>query len=64
MPSVLSYDLFFVLLLCPLFVVIAQNTNGTVRVGDSLVAGDKNALWLSPSEDFAFGFHQLEDGNF
>ena len=34
---------------------IAQN------VGDSLTAGDDTAKpWVSPSGDFAFGFHQLE----
>ena len=40
--------------------LLAQN-RGTVQVGDSLTAGDDPVkLWVSPYEDFAFGFHQLE----
>lgn len=54
---------FFLLLLLPFFVVIAQR-NGTIRVGGSLTAGDDNALWLSPSEDFAFGYQPLGNDHF
>ncbi|OAY58830.1 G-type lectin S-receptor-like serine/threonine-protein kinase RLK1 [Manihot esculenta] len=40
--------------------LLAQNTNN-IMVGSSLTAGDNKVRpWLSPSEDFAFGFHQLE----
>ncbi|KNA25157.1 hypothetical protein SOVF_008830 [Spinacia oleracea] len=55
----LSYTLFFltqtILLLSP---TAAQNT-GNIPVGRSLVAATNGSSWLSPSGDFAFGFHQL-----
>ncbi|POO01298.1 Bulb-type lectin domain containing protein [Trema orientale] len=62
MAFLLTRFLFFLLLL-PFFVALAQN-NGTVRVGDSLTAGDDNARWLSPSDDFAFGFQPLDNDHF
>nr|XP_048317973.1 G-type lectin S-receptor-like serine/threonine-protein kinase LECRK3 [Ziziphus jujuba var. spinosa] len=55
--------LFLLLLQLPLSVVVAQ-TNGKINVPTSLTAGSNNSLWLSPSEDFAFGFHQLDDDAF
>ncbi|XP_048319301.1 G-type lectin S-receptor-like serine/threonine-protein kinase RLK1 [Ziziphus jujuba] len=55
--------LFLLLLQLPLSVVVAQ-TNGKINVGTSLTAGSNNYLWLSPSKDFAFGFHQLDDDAF
>ncbi|KAJ6713403.1 G-TYPE LECTIN S-RECEPTOR-LIKE SERINE/THREONINE-PROTEIN KINASE RLK1 [Salix purpurea] len=55
LPCILYYFFFFLLLPSSL---VAQR-NGNVKVGDSLTAGDEAALWLSPAEDFAFGFHQL-----
>ncbi|XP_015895331.2 G-type lectin S-receptor-like serine/threonine-protein kinase LECRK1 [Ziziphus jujuba] len=55
--------LFLLLLQLPLSVVVAQ-TNGKINVPTSLTAGSKNNLWLSPSKDFAFGFHQLDDDAF
>ncbi|XP_065865927.1 G-type lectin S-receptor-like serine/threonine-protein kinase LECRK3 [Euphorbia lathyris] len=39
--------------------LFAQNT-GQVNVGSSITAGDDEP-WISPSEDFAFGFQQLEN---
>ncbi|XP_060668016.1 G-type lectin S-receptor-like serine/threonine-protein kinase RLK1 [Ziziphus jujuba] len=51
------------LVVLPFSTVVAQN-NANIDVGLSLTAGDNDARWLSPSEDFAFGFHQLENGNF
>lgn len=39
---------------------IAQ-TNGTFPIGMSLTANDEVPSWLSPSGDFAFGFHQLDN---
>ncbi|OMP03490.1 S-locus glycoprotein [Corchorus olitorius] len=50
-------SLIFFLLLLPLL-TIAQTTNGRVSVGESLTASKTSSSWLSPSEDFAFGFHQ------
>ncbi|KAI8573128.1 hypothetical protein RHMOL_Rhmol01G0254700 [Rhododendron molle] len=50
------------LLLLP-FSTVAQ-TNGTVEVGASITAGDNSTTpWLSASQDFAFGFKQLQDNN-
>ena len=56
-------SLLFSLLFLPFFVLLAQN-NGIVRVGDSLIAGDKDAFWLSTTRGFAFGFKPLNDDNF
>nr|XP_015895335.2 G-type lectin S-receptor-like serine/threonine-protein kinase LECRK3 [Ziziphus jujuba var. spinosa] len=55
--------LFLLLLQLPLSVVVAQ-TNGKINVPTSLTAGSNNYLWFSPSKDFAFGFHQLDDDAF
>jgi hypothetical protein len=41
---------------------VAQ-TNGKITVGDSLSTTD-NSSWVSPSGDFAFGFHQLNGSDF
>ncbi|KAL4332561.1 hypothetical protein GQ457_07G036840 [Hibiscus cannabinus] len=49
--------LFLLLLLLPLSAV-AQTNNGRVDVGASLTATNDASPWLSPSGDFAFGFHQ------
>ncbi|XP_021728908.1 G-type lectin S-receptor-like serine/threonine-protein kinase RLK1 [Chenopodium quinoa] len=38
--------------------VAAQNS-GNISVGQSLTANINGSSWLSPSGDFAFGFHQL-----
>ncbi|KAJ6713401.1 hypothetical protein OIU79_009401 [Salix purpurea] len=56
LPCILYY---FFFLLLPSSLVAQRNGNGNVKVGDSLTAGDEAALWLSPAEDFAFGFRQL-----
>ncbi|KAK4859103.1 hypothetical protein QYF36_026886 [Acer negundo] len=40
---------------------LATSQNGTVSVGKFLTAGEKSESWLSPSMDFAFGFHQLDN---
>ncbi|KAA8549589.1 hypothetical protein F0562_001393 [Nyssa sinensis] len=54
--------LLFLLLLIP-FSVVAQ-TNGNITVGASLSATDEASSWLSPSADFAFGFHKLDNNLF
>ncbi|KAF7153822.1 hypothetical protein RHSIM_Rhsim01G0188200 [Rhododendron simsii] len=58
----LVHTLFCFLLLLP-FSTVAQ-TNGTVDVGASITAGDNSTTpWLSASQDFAFGFKQLQYNN-
>ncbi|KAJ1385839.1 Bulb-type lectin domain [Sesbania bispinosa] len=39
--------------------ISAQN----VSIDETLIAGNNDAPWLSPSGDFALGFHQLEKNN-
>ncbi|XP_015895345.3 G-type lectin S-receptor-like serine/threonine-protein kinase RLK1 [Ziziphus jujuba] len=60
----LPYLLSFLLLLHPLFNIVAAQTNGNISVTSSLTAGDNSAWLSSPSEDFAFGFHRLGDNSF
>ncbi|KAJ4837603.1 hypothetical protein Tsubulata_050400 [Turnera subulata] len=37
-----------------------QKNTGNIRINESLTAGEEGATpWLSPSQDFAFGFRQL-----
>jgi len=36
-----------------------ESLGGSVNLGDLLTAGNGKTRWLSPSGDFAFGFHQL-----
>ncbi|KAH7848617.1 hypothetical protein Vadar_005171 [Vaccinium darrowii] len=62
MSHPLLHLLFCFLLLLP-FSSVAQ-TNGTVDIGSSITATVKaDTPWLSPSQDFAFGFKQLQDNN-
>ena len=57
----LTQTLFSLLLLLPIYSTVAQ-TNVAITLGASLSATD-NSSWLSPSGDFAFGFHQLNNTN-
>ncbi|KAF7153587.1 hypothetical protein RHSIM_Rhsim01G0187900 [Rhododendron simsii] len=58
----LVHTLFCFLLLLPVSTV--AQTHGTVDVGASITAGDNSTTpWLSASQDFAFGFKQLQDSN-
>ncbi|XVE86293.1 hypothetical protein DITRI_Ditri18aG0023800 [Diplodiscus trichospermus] len=41
--------------------VAAQTAN--ISLGSSLVASKDSSPWLSPSKEFAFGFHPLDDQN-
>ncbi|GMI70213.1 hypothetical protein like AT5G24080 [Hibiscus trionum] len=50
----------FSLLLLP-FSAVAQADDGRVDVGSSLTATNEASPWLSPSGDFAFGFHRHAD---
>ena len=47
------------LLLLPL--VAAQSTASNISLRSTITATDNAKPWLSPSHDFAFGFHQLEN---
>ncbi|KAK1426326.1 hypothetical protein QVD17_14997 [Tagetes erecta] len=52
---------FILLTFLQVFLVAAQQTNGSIPVGASLNATDNNvAAWVSPSGDFAFGFKKVE----
>ncbi|KAI7983808.1 G-type lectin S-receptor-like serine/threonine-protein kinase RLK1 [Camellia lanceoleosa] len=53
--------LFLLLFLLP-FSIVAR-TNGTMDVGSSTSANNKDTPWLSPSGVFAFGFKPLEEKN-
>ncbi|CAO2817604.1 unnamed protein product [Amaranthus hypochondriacus] len=44
-------------------ITIAQ-TNNNITIGSSLTAGDQSTSWASPSQDFAFGFQEVEPENF
>nr|XP_004228922.2 G-type lectin S-receptor-like serine/threonine-protein kinase LECRK3 [Solanum lycopersicum] len=58
----LSHFLLNLLILSPNFAF--SQTKNDVRIGSSLIAGDdKTSPWISPNEDFAFGFQQLGDEN-
>ncbi|KAI3696992.1 hypothetical protein L6452_29679 [Arctium lappa] len=51
------------LILLPLFLpflVIGQQTNGSVSVGSSITATDDAKPWLSSSGDFTFGFQRIQ----
>lgn len=62
MAFVLPPLLFLILLLLP-FSAISQTNDGNISVGSTLTAG-KSAFWLSPSDDFAFGFRKLDNDQF
>ncbi|KAL4387662.1 hypothetical protein GQ457_09G004650 [Hibiscus cannabinus] len=49
----------YLLLLLPL--AVAQSSAGDISVGSSIEATPDAKPWVSPSCDFAFGFHQLEN---
>ncbi|KAI7983716.1 G-type lectin S-receptor-like serine/threonine-protein kinase RLK1 [Camellia lanceoleosa] len=57
------HPLFHFLLLFLLPFSIVARTNGTVAVGTSITANNKDTPWLSPSGVFAFGFKPLEEKN-
>ncbi|CAL5354251.1 unnamed protein product [Camellia sinensis] len=63
MACALPHPLFHFLLLFLLPFSIVARTNGTVAVGTSITANNKDTPWLSPSGVFAFGFKPLEEKN-
>jgi hypothetical protein len=62
MAFALTQTLFTLLLFLLPISAIAQ-TNANIHVGDFLSTAD-NSSWLSPSGDFAFGFHQQNNSDF
>ncbi|KAK2632695.1 hypothetical protein EUGRSUZ_L01216 [Eucalyptus grandis] len=59
-PVSIHHTLFFLLFLIPRPSLAQEN----IPVGSSLTATNGNSSsWLSPSGDFAFGFHSLSDGD-
>ncbi|XAR62395.1 Non-specific serine/threonine protein kinase [Bertholletia excelsa] len=62
MHSLVGHIIFIMLFLLP-YSIFAQN-EGRVEVGATIVASDKATPWLSPSNDFAFGFRKLEQSLF
>ncbi|XP_020210188.1 G-type lectin S-receptor-like serine/threonine-protein kinase RLK1 [Cajanus cajan] len=53
-------------ILLPLLQVphVSAQTQNNVTIGETLVAGNVGAQWLSSSKEIAFGFHQLENDLF
>ncbi|XP_074271528.1 G-type lectin S-receptor-like serine/threonine-protein kinase LECRK3 [Silene latifolia] len=54
----------FISVLLILSSVVTAQTNKNITLGSSITAGDLSSSWVSPSEDFAFGFQEIEPGNF
>ncbi|KOM36592.1 hypothetical protein LR48_Vigan02g274200 [Vigna angularis] len=40
--------------------LVSASAKTNVSIGDTLIAGSEGAQWLSPSGEYAFGFHQPE----
>ncbi|XP_044478549.1 G-type lectin S-receptor-like serine/threonine-protein kinase RLK1 [Mangifera indica] len=59
--SMMSFNLLCVLSLLLLPCLATAQNNGTVRVGQYITAADNSQPWFSPSRDFAFGFHKLDN---
>ncbi|KNA25171.1 hypothetical protein SOVF_008960 [Spinacia oleracea] len=57
-PFTCIFSFFATLIFLPLLPIYAQSS-GKIAVGQSLSAATNASPWLSPSGDFAFGFHQL-----
>ncbi|KAI6685923.1 hypothetical protein NL676_031836 [Syzygium grande] len=55
----MSHVLMLCFLLFHLLIPSLAQTDGDITVGSSLTTEKDNTSWLSPSGDFAFGFHQL-----
>ncbi|KNA15702.1 hypothetical protein SOVF_095830 [Spinacia oleracea] len=63
-PSFILFSFFFTLLLLQSSSSIAAQTGSQITVGQSLKAtGNNGSSLLSPSGDFAFGFHQFPNNN-
>ncbi|KAL2323828.1 hypothetical protein Fmac_022886 [Flemingia macrophylla] len=57
-----------IILICAIVILqvlfVSAQTRNNVSIGETLVAGNVGAQWVSPSEEIAFGFHQLENDLF
>ncbi|XP_068309976.1 G-type lectin S-receptor-like serine/threonine-protein kinase LECRK2 [Pyrus communis] len=61
----LTYSLCFLLILLHLPLFTTSQPYQNKSLGSSLVAQDDDSAWLSPSEEFAFGFQRIgNDGGF
>ncbi|XP_059651807.1 G-type lectin S-receptor-like serine/threonine-protein kinase LECRK2 [Cornus florida] len=58
-----SFTLHFCLLIPILPLLAVAQTNLNISLGSSLQASDDSPPWHSPSGDFAFGFHRLDNQN-
>ncbi|KAL2925028.1 G-type lectin S-receptor-like serine/threonine-protein kinase LECRK4 [Bienertia sinuspersici] len=54
----------YLICVCFLSYLATAQTNKNVTLGSSLQAGEPTASWASPSKHFAFGFQEIEPGNF
>ncbi|XP_058073441.1 G-type lectin S-receptor-like serine/threonine-protein kinase LECRK3 [Magnolia sinica] len=61
MSSPLAHLLYLLLLFLPLSAL--SQTHHNISLKSSLSTQDKNPSWLSPSGEFAFGFHPLPESN-
>ncbi|KAL1832362.1 hypothetical protein ACET3Z_002013 [Daucus carota] len=62
-PALFCHLNLLLLALLPAFALAQTSTNGTIELNSSLTATD-NATppsWLSPGEDFAFGFRKIDE---
>ena len=65
-PLKMAYPCFRTTLNLLLFLVLtlsvfAETPNVNVTLGSHLIASDSSVPWKSPSGDFAFGFHKIND---
>nr|XP_027109006.1 G-type lectin S-receptor-like serine/threonine-protein kinase LECRK3 [Coffea arabica] len=63
MASSFLHHLGLIPLFAMLYVTVAQTNYQKISLGRSLVASDDSDSWPSPSGEFAFGFHRLENQN-
>ncbi|CDP07692.1 unnamed protein product [Coffea canephora] len=63
MASSFLHHLGLIPLIAMLCVTVAQTNYQKISLGRSLVASDDSDSWPSPSGEFAFGFHRLENQN-
>ncbi|KAG7023869.1 G-type lectin S-receptor-like serine/threonine-protein kinase RLK1, partial [Cucurbita argyrosperma subsp. argyrosperma] len=63
-PKMVPVSVFLLLLLSFVVVVCAQSNGTRISTGSSLVAGSSSVqAWRSPSDDFAFGFRNVDNNN-
>ncbi|KAJ4724155.1 Receptor-like protein kinase [Melia azedarach] len=60
----MDYNLLCLLFLFLLPCLVTAQNNGTLSVGQFITAADNSEPWVSPSGDFAFGLHKLDNKDF